>query len=484
MKRLFDMRRYKDFLKNSHGGTITLVALSAVPMVAFVGVGVDASRGYMVKSRLSAALDAAALAGGRVFHSPERNDDIRMFFKANFPDGYMGTTVDGPLITVDQENERIALNASAEFDTSFMSILGFDTLTVSSEAEIERAKSPLDVVLAIDMSGSMGSGGGGGMTRIAAARQAAKTLTNILYGNEPNSEYIRIGVVPWNAKVNVTYDGVAYDEDQTVEVPVSTFTNPYTGDPQDVVYQVNNSPVLMMSKPNENFWRGCVYSRYTDDGDNSNDADIYYDMGTFGTAVWPAWQPVGQEGEPRPGYWSVCSSSQDGNECTPCLGYGITPLNNNKQPVLNAIDALQYPNGTTNIPGGLGWAWRVLLPEDPFDEAAQGEDLERTRAIVLLTDGENVGGWGDGYAGQFGTGGGARGQINDRLKLLARNIKDDGVVIYTIQYYFNSGSLQDLMQEVASGPSAPYYHFAPDAGSLETIFKDVANHIAALRLTK
>lgn len=484
LKRLFDIRRYKDFFRNQQGGTLTIVAFSAVPLVALVGVGVDTSRGYMVKSRLSAALDAAALAGGRAFSSPTRDDDIRMYFKANFPDGYMGATVDGPHIFVDEENERIAVDASAEMDTSFMRVLGFDNLTVSSEAEIERAETPLDVVLAIDMSGSMGSSGGNGMSRIAAARQAAKTLTNVLYGNDNTKEYVRIGLVPWNAKVNVTYDGMAYDEGQTVEIPVPTFTNPYTGAAQDVVYQVNNSPVLLLRKPNEHYWKGCVYNRFLDDGVSDNDADTSSNMGTFGTTVWPAWEPVGKEGEPQAGYWNVCSSSQNGSECTPCLSHGITPLDNSKQPVLNAIDALQNPKGTTNIPGGLGWAWRTLLPDAPFTEASQGEDIERTRAIVLLTDGENYGGWGDGYRGQFGLGGYARPELNDRLQELARNIKDDGVVIYAIQYYYNSGALQDLMQDVASGPVAPYYHYAPDADSLDRIFKDVANHIAALRLTK
>ena len=70
----------------------------------------------------------------------------------------------------------------------------------------------LDLVLTIDMSGSMGQP----MTKIAAARDAANTLVTILYGTTPFADVtvdstiynlLNIGLVTWNAKTNVTIDG-------------------------------------------------------------------------------------------------------------------------------------------------------------------------------------------------------------------------------------------------------------------------------------
>ena len=63
-------------------------------------------------------------------------------------------------------------------------------------------------------------------------------------------------------------------------------------------------------------------------------------------------------------------------------------------------------------------------------------------------------------------------------------MKAQGVEIYTIQYYYSSGPLQTLLQEVATEPTAPYYHFAPDGDELEKIFKEIANDLSALRISR
>jgi len=180
----------------------------------------------------------------------------------------------------------------------------------------------------------------------------------------------------------------------------------------------------------------------------------------------------------------VCSSSRYNGECTPCLSHGVTPLTNTKQTVLNAIQDLKYPRGTTNITQGLGWAWRVLTPEAPFTQAVADPDYNREQAIVLLTDGANFGGEGDGYKTVWGTGNNANDEMNERLLEIANRIKGSGVVLYVIQFANDGTSLQNLLQSVASGPESPYYHYAPDAEALKAVFREVANHLSQLRLSK
>lgn len=476
------VRKVKGFSRQESGAAMVLIALAAVPMVGFVGMGTDAARAYLVKSRMSSALDAAALAGGRKFFSPGRDADINMFFNANYPAGYMNATISGPHISVDELDERLTLTASANIPTTLMRVLGFDQLTVSAETEITRQMQALDVVIAIDMSGSMGSSSGS-TTRIGAARDAATDLVDILYGNNGTNNLLNIGLVPWNAKVNVTLDGTTFDSSLTTSVPVAGFTHPISGAGQSNVYQVNNSPVPLLSAPPAD-WAGCVYNRYIDNAFTDDDADVLLGPQDMTGADWPAWEPVGTEGEPVSG--GTCAMSPNGwSECTPCLEHGITALQNQKQTIVDAIADLEYPQGTTNIPQGLGWAWRVLMPDAPFTEAVADPDYDLQRAIVLLTDGENHGGVGDGYKQVFGLGSsaGANG-MDDRLRQLATNIKNAGVVLYVIQFANSGTGLQSLLQDVASGPGSPFYHYAPDDAALRAVFREIANDLSELRLSR
>ncbi len=467
---------------DKRGAIAVFLAFAIIPLVGFMGIGVDAARAYLVKSRLSSALDAAGLAGGRGFLTATRDDDIRMFFGANFPPGSLGASVTGPTITVDADAGTITLEASATLDTTFMHLFGFETVTVASSAEVTRQIDALDAVLAIDMSGSMSRSAPDGGSRIQAARTAAATLVDILFGDEAVKDRLNIGLVPWNGKVNVGRDGAIFDPAATVTEPVPGFINLETGAAQSEVYLANTSPVTMLAPPPP-AWRGCVFNRFLDDGEAATDADTLLGPVATAGADWPAWQPVGPEGEPVSGR-PRCALAVDNRECTPCLGHGITPLQNQKQTILDAVAALTEPGGTTNIAAGLGWAWRVLKPDAPFTEALADPGYDRQQAIVLLTDGENFAGSGDGYRTVFGYGNAGRPGMDARLRLLADNVKADGVIIYVIQFANDGTALQALLKDVASGPDSPFYNYAPDAATLERIFREVADHLSELRLSR
>ena len=470
------------FRQCRRGGVAVFLAFALIPAIGFIGIATDVARAHLVKSRLASALDAAALAGGRSFFLPTRDADIDMFFSANFPMGYLGARVIGPIKHPDVDNETLELTATAEIPTSFTRLLGYNQLTVSAFSQVKRELIALDVVLAIDMSGSMSSGAIGGGSRIAAARNAAHTLVDILFGTSADKELLGIGLVPWNSKVNVTIDGEVYDPGLTSEDVVPGYTNPVTSAAANSVFRTNHSPVPLLNDPGPD-WTGCVFQRYLDDADTGNDGDILRDIGTIGGAEWTAWEPIGPDGDPVPGS-DDCAMSIGGQECGPCLNHGITPLQHEKAVIEGKIDDLTSPRGQTNIPQGLGWAWRVLMPSEPFTEAIPDPPYRRQQAILLLTDGQNVGGVGDGYKTVWGTGGSAYDEMNDRLVDLAANIKADGVIVYVIQFANDDEDLKNILKQVASGPDAPYYHLAPGAAELQTVFREVANHLTELRISK
>jgi hypothetical protein len=268
---------------------------------------------------------------------------------------------------------------------------------------------------------------------------------------------------------------------------VPAFTNPETGANQNVVYYANNSPVPLLAPPPAG-WAGCVFNRYIDDGTDANDGDIRYGAFSGGGAEWPAWQPVfpGTDptwgGEPVSG-WTDCGLAVGGAECVRCPTSRITPLQHTKAAIVDAVDGLSA-TGNTNIPAGLAWAWRVLMPLAPFTEAELDPDYDRDQAIVLLTDGENCPAPGDGYKMVFGNCNAGRPDMDERLRKLADNVKADGVTIYVIQFANAGTALQTLLRSVASGPDAPYYYYAPDRSTLRQVFREVANHLSMLRLSK
>jgi hypothetical protein len=78
----------------------------------------------------------------------------------------------------------------------------------------------------------------------------------------------------------------------------------------------------------------------------------------------------------------------------------------------------------------------------------------------------------------------ARDKMNARAVKLAANIKATGVVIYVVQFVESNRTLQAFLKQVASGPNAPYYYYAPDATALKGAFHEIANHLSELRLSK
>src|SRR4030095_2119967 len=161
----------------------------------------------------------------------------------------------------------------------------------------------------------------------------------------------------------------------------------------------------------------------------------------------------------------------------------------------------------------LYWAWEVLMPGVPFDQGVTTVPFKRIRAIVILTDGAQVGGAGDAYKGRFGFQEGAAyntdpdhgtimirqpttdgtydspltnplisvpNNLNARALQLADNIKHDGVngiKIYVIAFNLagNTAAL-NFLDEIASDPdqNGEYFLNAPQPSDLGAIFKEIA----------
>ena len=346
--------RWLALRSDTRGGALLVTALITVPMVAFMGLAIDAGRGYLVKSRLSEALDAAGLAGGRAALTDNWLEDMNMFFDANFPDGYMGSeivTKDFQLIVAD---DTVIATASVKIPTTFMRVLGFQDFTMSAMTEVKRENRGLELLLVMDVTGSMRSGG-----RIEGSRQAAADLIQILYGDRTTLENVWVGFVPYAVAVNIGPERTEWLDDT---VDIDTEYDPTT-------------------------WMGCVEARL---GDDLNYPGLTLDQTDAppGDGLWTAYlYPSHWHGPPPPGQsqkgdnmWTLgdpstvdetndmsLSGSEANAKTGPNLGCPLQPITllTDDRTVIDAeIQAmLPWHRGGTLGNLGLAWAWRVISPD-------------------------------------------------------------------------------------------------------------------------
>ena len=185
---------------------IFFYATMLIFVVGCVGLAVDVGTIYMIRARLVAAVDAAALAAGRSVNltnsvsqaTTNATNTANQFFTANFPTGYFNS-IGAPTVTptFTQETDAngnpsgvldIQVAASVTAPTYFMNIFNVHTINVSDTGTASRRG--LVLMLVLDTSSSMGTrNSGSSCDAMVAAAQNFITLF---------SPFDQIGLVTFN----------------------------------------------------------------------------------------------------------------------------------------------------------------------------------------------------------------------------------------------------------------------------------------------
>ena len=160
---------FGNFRSDSRGNVAIITALAALPMMAAIGCAVDYSNASMIRTKLQAAADAAALATVSV-NSPVIATAKGMtgngtvsggstyaanFFSANLPTGYTSVS---PTATVSLTGTTITavVSYSTTVSTYFMGIVGYPSITIGSSSTASYTlPTYIDFYLMLDVSGSM-----------------------------------------------------------------------------------------------------------------------------------------------------------------------------------------------------------------------------------------------------------------------------------------------------------------------------------------
>ena len=147
------------------GSIAVISALSIVVLIATIGLALDSGLGYIIRTKLNAAVDSAGIAAARAVsqgssqatQSSNAIQAAQAFFAANYPAGYMGSTptFDTPTVSFNGGQITIGTSASAAVNVNFLQILGFNLLNVSAAAQTTRKD--LDMAFVVDTTGSMSS---------------------------------------------------------------------------------------------------------------------------------------------------------------------------------------------------------------------------------------------------------------------------------------------------------------------------------------
>lgn len=136
---------------NSRGYWRRLVIFSSIlmlsPSLLICGFGIDFARAYMVQARLSRAVDAAALAGGRVFFDEHRDSHVGRFFDAAFPRDYLGAHPSPIDVTVDPNEGTLTVSARATVRRHFHELFGWGGAVLEASSRVHRASRNTEPVL-------------------------------------------------------------------------------------------------------------------------------------------------------------------------------------------------------------------------------------------------------------------------------------------------------------------------------------------------
>ncbi len=431
-------RGVTNLLRDRRGNAFMLTAAALVPVVGIVGSAVDIGRAYMTQLRLQQACDAGVLAGRRAMgpgtYGTDEEAEADKMFNFNFPAGRYGAT-DISFASEANGTTDVDGTASATLPTALMYIFGKSEFDLSANCTAKLEISNIDVMLVLDVTGSMDrTNPGDTQNKITGLKAAAKSFFTTLTSADIGNGQLRFGVVPYSTTVNV--GKILRDENaawlsQTVTVPSRrwgsgqeeecgyegsgrnrqwvcrmvtknlyhyedrTFTvgSPTIGSTGTILrFATGNSGANVSTR-----WGGCIMERWTTPfGPDETAPPEAFDMdidtvpGADDKTQWKLLLPafVHDRRQVTPFMSSTNYSAVSGVAC-PNPAMKLTVMTSADQDDFDEyIDGLLTGGGTYHDVG-MAWGARLISPTGLFaddnDATDDGEPIDRH--ILFMTDG-------------------------------------------------------------------------------------------------
>jgi hypothetical protein len=188
--------------RTSKAQALPLVAMLLVAFIGLLGLALDLGRLYVARTELSRAIDSAALAG--VIELPNidaAQDKAETYLEDNQPDAIASfPATDG--------SYQLRVKGTRTVPTLFMSVFGIGSINIDATATAGYGVVPVDSVIAIDATGSMGaapacnSNDNNSGCPIWEAKNAASAFVDVLLDGGSPSDSTLIGINPFRGCYN------------------------------------------------------------------------------------------------------------------------------------------------------------------------------------------------------------------------------------------------------------------------------------------
>jgi len=193
------------FRADERGVFAVIFGLLAIVLVAMAGAAVDYTSMETARNKMQIALDSAALGLAPKIYS-QTEEQLRASAQElvleRLNDDSLTITVDWADATT--QTGTLKLKGTITVPMAFVTLVGIPSMTTSIASEATRGSVNLEVAVALDTTGSMGTAG------IATLQTALATLIPLVVKDEQSPTYSKMALVPYSTAVNV---GTAYAQE-------------------------------------------------------------------------------------------------------------------------------------------------------------------------------------------------------------------------------------------------------------------------------
>ena len=502
-------RRFARRLRREKSGNVAMIfALLVIPLTGAIGLAIDMGRIYHVAMHTQGALDASALAAGRVAQV-EKTDMLNKasksasaYYDQAKPTDVLQTSI---AFAANTQQTEFTVTATSWVRTPFLSVLdliatgppasdappgcksSFSCTKVVSTATAQICLNCSDVgggnaddgtnieiSMMLDLTGSMAG------DKIVDLQVAAKDLIDIVVWGDQSKYTSRVALAPFAPAVNVgdyftKITGKSDREDndgsssKNINYPASCLNskgNVKSSCSSDSKY----NDLKYIAK-----YAKCVVERNGLLNIDLLNLHTFTDAAPTNDATWlPTWNKA-KEG----------TSSEMTTSCNP--SNAVVPLTSDRTKLKDTIDAFTV-SGSTAGHLGTAFAWYLLSPNWsnvwPAESTPTPYGTAKVQKIaILMTDGE----YNTLVGTQYGDGSAQATIALNNAKSLCTNMKrsllpgDPNIEIYTVGFKLTTSASKAMLKNCATNPD--HYYETSTGDGLKSAFRDIALKISTLKLT-